>query len=171
MKKTLMGSALAAGLLFSTTTALAGTGYVGIDYQMLNVSFDESELDDFEPQAIALRVGGSLSDYAQLEARFGSSVADDNTDDGALAVDNLIGFYLKGGMELMDLVFPYLAVGFTKVDFSSPGELSETESDLSYGLGADLHFGDFQVGAEYMVLQDKTDYQLDAISVSAAWRF
>jgi len=42
---------------------------------------------------------------------------------------------------------------------------------MSYGLGGDLHFGSFQVGAEWMMAQDKTDYELKLATISAAWRF
>ena len=61
-------------------------------------------------------------------------------------------------MEFADMVFPYVALGYTKVDFEFHGSQNDlTESDLSYGIGADVRIGQFQVGLEWIMLQDKSD--------------
>lgn len=171
MKKALIGTALATGILLATPSVMAGTGYVGLDYQLFTLSPNEAGAKDFEPEAVALKIGGSLSDYAMIEGRIGSSTADDSANDTALQVDNIIGFYVKGGMDLMNMVFPYAIIGVSKADLQIVDEFHTTESDLSYGVGADVHFGDFQVGAEWMMMLDETDYELEVMSVSGAWRF
>lgn len=172
MKKTLLTTALATAMIGLSTTALAQDeyrSYVGIDYQLY--SFSTSGQSDLEPESIVFKLGSSLGDYAKIEGRFGRSVADDNNRNTALKVDEIIGFYVKGGMQVADMLFPYAIIGFTKVDFEFYQEPDQTESDLSYGVGADLHFGRFQVGAEWMMMQDKSDYELEVVSLSAAWRF
>ncbi|MEN8670914.1 MAG: hypothetical protein ABF318_17425, partial [Ketobacter sp.] len=71
-----------------------------------------------------------------------------------------------------DMLFPYVILGYTKVDYEFWGaSIDQTESDLSYGLGADVELGSFKVGLEWMMLQDKSDYELEGLSLNGAWRF
>src|SRR3990167_3352987 len=169
MKKALLGTVLASGLLLATPATFAGTGYVGIDYQLFTAVIEN--VPDLEPEAVALRIGGHLNDNFQLERRIGSGTKNDSVEGESLQVDNIFGFYLKGGVDLANMFFPYLLLGYTKVEFQSPGDIGQTESDMSYGFGGDLHFGSFQIGAEWMMAQDKTDYELKMTTLSAAWRF
>lgn len=168
MKKALLTTAMATSMMGLSASALA-EHYVGLDYQQYSLS--SSGMSDLEPESVALRLGSSLGDYARVEGRFGRSVADDNNEVTALKIDQYIGFYVKGGMTVADMVFPYAIIGYSKVDLETYGERAETESDMSYGVGADLHFGQFQVGAEWMMMHDKSDYELEVISLSGAWRF
>lgn len=168
MKKAILSTALATALLGSASAALAES-YVGADYQMY--TFSTSGVDDLEPDALVFKLGSSLGDYAKLEGRFGRSLSDDNADGVAMKIDEIIGFYVKGGMDVMNMVFPYAVLGYSKVDFEVRDLPDQTESDMSYGVGADFHFGSMQVGVEWMMMQDKTDYELEVISLSGAWRF
>lgn len=172
MKKALIATALTTGMVLSASTATAGMGYLGIDYQMHRMV--ASGWEDSQPESIALRLGGSLSDNFMVEGRIGSSTADDNTDGIAFKVDDYLGFYVKGGVDIANLIFPYVVVGFSKADLViNDGTFTEreTESDFSYGVGADVHFGNFQVGAEWMMMLDETDYELKTSTLSFAWRF
>lgn len=171
MKKTLVTTAIASSLLFAGQTVQAEeSAYIGLQYNMYTVGIDG--LDDLEPDGLVVKLGGDISEHFQLETRFGRSLSDDNVDGAALKVDEYIGFYVKGGMEFADMVFPYVALGYTKVDFEFHGSQNDlTESDLSYGIGADVRIGQFQVGLEWIMLQDKSDYDLENLNVSAAWRF
>jgi len=109
-----------------------------------------------------------------LETRLGRSLSDDNEHNVGLTlkVDELIGFYAKGGMDFANMVFPYFVLGYSKVDLEFEGAATEqTESDISYGIGADFHFGMMQVGLEWLMMLDKSDYELDTLSLTAAYRF
>lgn len=170
MKKTLFTALAASGLLFAGQQALAEGNYIGAQYNMY--TFSTSDMQDLEPDGLVLKLGGDLNENFQLEGRFGRSLSDDNNNVTALKIDEYIGFYVKGGMEFADMVFPYVTLGYTKVDFEFYGDdLDQTESDLSYGLGADVRFGDVQVGIEWIMLQDKSDYELENLNLSCAWRF
>ena len=170
MKKALIGTALATGILLSAQNTLADTGYVGINYQMYTLS--ASGQDDLQPQGIALKIGGSLNQYFQVEGRIGTGTQDDNISGAAIMITNTQGFYLKGGMDVMNMVYPYVIAGFTKYDIKQYGDqLADTESGSSYGVGADFHYKRIQVGVEWMKLDDNSQYDLDQVSVSAAWRF
>ncbi|MEZ5506434.1 MAG: porin family protein [Gammaproteobacteria bacterium] len=169
MKKALIGTALVSGMLLSTPTVMAGTGYIGLDYQMFRLVSEG--IDDLQPEGAALRLGGSLSDNFMIEGRIGQSTGSDETDGVSLKVDDYMGLYLKAGVDVMDMLFPYVAAGFSKVDLTTDNDPSETEGGFSYGFGADVHLGNFQVGAEWMMMLDEADYELKTTSVSVAWRF
>lgn len=171
MKKTLLAVTAATGLMVGAQAAMAEDGlYIGAQYNLY--TFSTSGLDDLEPDGLALVLGGDLNENFQIEGRFGRSLSDDNVTGAALKVDEHIGFYVKGGMKFADLVFPYVILGYTKVDYEFWGaSIDQTESDLSYGLGADVELGQFKVGLEWMMLQDKSDYELEGLSLSGAWRF
>lgn len=171
MNKALIGSTLATTLMLSSQHALAEpTAYVGLQYNLYTVS--ATGMDELEPDGASLKLGGSINDNFQLEGRFGRSLSDDNGSNAAIKVDEYIGFYLKGGMDFADMVFPYLILGYTKLDLEYYGSpTDQTESDLSYGVGADLHFDQFMVGIEWIMLQDKSQVEVENLNLSAAWRF
>ena len=170
MKKALIGTALATGILLSAQNTLADTGYIGINYQMYTLS--ASGQDDLKPQGVALKIGGSLNQYFQMEARLGTGTTNDNNASQSITITNTQGFYLKGGMDVMNMVYPYVIAGFTKYDIQKYGySNADTESGTSFGVGADFHYKHMQVGLEWMRLDDKSRYNLDQLSVSAAWRF
>lgn len=168
MKKALIGTALATGMVLSTPSVMAADGYIGLDYQLFTLVSEG--WSDPQPEGVALRLGGSLNDNFRVEGRIGSSTGGDKVDNVGFKVDDYMGLYLKAGATLADMVFPYVVVGFSKADLVVDDE-SETEGDFSWGMGADLHFGNFQVGAEWMMMLDETDYEVKTTSVSAAWRF
>ncbi|MGB3622659.1 MAG: porin family protein [Ketobacter sp.] len=171
MKKALITTAITSGLFFTSQLTMAEEqNYVGLQYNMF--TYSEDGLGDLEPEGVALVIGGELNDNFRLEGRLGSSTADDNVAGVALAIDNYIGFYVKGGMRFADMVFPYVVLGYSLVDLKShDANYYDTESDLSYGVGADVNFGNFQVGLEWIMLQDKSAYELENLSLTAAWRF
>lgn len=169
MKKALIGTALVSGMLLSTPSVMAGTGYIGIDYQMFRLVTEG--VDDFQPEGAGLRLGGALNDNFMIEGRVGRSTGSDEEDDVSLKVDDYMGLYLKGGADIADMLFPYVLVGFSKADLIMDNETPETEGGFSYGFGADMHLGNFQVGAEWMMMLDEADYELKTTTVSIGWRF
>jgi len=163
-------SAIATSTLLLTSQNSLDINYLGANYILYTHS--QSGLDDLNPDGLALVIGGKLNENFRLEGRFGRSISDDNVPGAALKIDDYVGFYVKGGMSFADIVFPYIALGYTKVDFEYWGApIAETESDLSYGVGADLDLGKFKLGLEWMMLQDKKDYELQGLSLSGAWCF
>lgn len=168
MKKTLIGTALATGMVLSVPSAMAADGYIGLDYQMFRLVAEG--LSDPQPEGVAVRLGGSLNDYFRVEGRIGSSTGNDEVDGVGVKVDDYMGLYLKSGATLANSLFPYVAIGFSKADVVVDDE-PETEGDFSWGVGADLHIGNFQVGAEWMMMLDESEYELKTTSVSVGWRF
>ena len=170
MKKAILATAMASALMGSASVALAD-GYVGLDYQ--GYTYSASGVGDLKPSAMGVRLGSSLGQYAKVEARLGTGVQDDfNKDNTNLYITNLAGFYVKGGMDVMNIVFPYAIVGVSKYDMTSDEKTSYvTEDSVSYGVGADVHYKHFQVGIEWMQVEHSAKYNLDALTVSYAYIF
>lgn len=171
MNKALIAGTFAATLLTSQLSLAQQSGYVGMQYNLYKVSAN-GIMDELEPDGITLKLGGNISDSFQLEGRFGRSLSDDNGTGNAIKVDEYVGFYVKAGHKFADMVFPYLILGYTKLDVEYYGNpTDQTESDISYGVGADLHFDRFMVGIEWIMLQDKSQIDVENLNLSAAWRF
>lgn len=180
MKKAFFGTVLASGILVSATSAMADTGYVGIDYQKYRLVSEGGK--DPQPEAAGFRIGGSLNDYFRVEGRVGTSVNEDSINKDTTDIHQYMGVYVKAGADLGDVVFPYVALGLSKADILTyTGTVSnnqfsfvknrQTESDMSWGVGADAHFGDIQVGAEWMMMMDESNYELKVTTLSLGWRF
>lgn len=171
MNKALIAGTFAATLLTSQHSLAQQSGYVGMQYNLYKVSAN-GIMDELEPDGITLKLGGNIGDNFQLEGRFGRSLSDDNGSNSAIKVDEYVGFYVKAGQEFADMVFPYLILGYTKLDVEYYGNpTDQTESDISYGVGADVHFDRFMVGIEWIMLQDKSQIDVENLNLSAAWRF
>lgn len=169
MNKLLAATALTAGLFTAHPAAWAEGGYIGLQHHWLDMDY-AGNMKSLDPKSASLVIGGSLSPQAHIEARLGRSTEDD-TGNGSLAVDDMLGVYLKLGPDLNQF-FPYVMAGVTKAEIEFPdGDTVETESGLSLGFGADVMLGPIQIGAEWARLLDENDRQLNAATLTTAWRF
>lgn len=171
MKKALANSAAAAGLLLASQATLAeDQNYVGLQYNIF--SYSEQDLEELEPEGATFIIGGDLNDYFRIDARIGQGVSYDSVPGLTMMIDNYIGFYLKGGISIQDVIFPYIAAGYSIVDLKADdADYYETESDASYGVGVDIRVRRFQLGIEYLMLQDKTAYELDTFNITGSYLF
>ena len=163
-------SALSLGTFGISQAAVASSNYIAVQYNTYEFSYDADE--DLEPDGFTFNLGSHINENFIIEGRFGRSASDDNGNGVALKIDDYIGFYTKAGMTFADMVFPYIVLGYSKVDLELyNASIAQTESDFSYGIGAHVHYQDFQAGIEWMKVQDKTEFDLDALSLSFGWRF
>lgn len=170
MNKALYSPLFIAGIALASQPAQATDNYIGIMYNMY--TFSGSDLEDMEPEGFTINLAGALNDNFLIEGRLGHGISDDNANGTALKIGEYIGFYVKGGMDFANMIFPYAIIGYSKVDVEVGRQSPpNTESDISYGIGADLHFGHFQVGLEWMTLLDESDYKVENLGLSAAYRF
>ncbi len=87
-----------------------------------------------------------------------------------LELDYLVGGYMVLGLPNESPVYPYAIVGVTKGEltasasgFGNSFSDSASESDISYGVGANLNINkDFQVNGEYMQIARADIVPLDA---------
>ena len=70
--------------------------------------------------------------------------------------------------------------GMVVITINRPDQKNAVNRAVSYGVcaaidemdaRADLHIGNFQVGAEWMMMLDESEYELKTTSVSVGWRF
>lgn len=184
MKKLIVKLAIA-GLTFCPTFVAAqeqvNGAYVGANYTF--VTYDEEFLGDADLGALSGKVGARINPYISAELRAGVGVADETATDGNVSVtlelDYLVGGYVLFGLPNKTPIYPYIALGYTKGELTlsatDPGgsfSISESDSDLSYGLGANLAISDnVQLNAEYMKYIDKDDYEVSGISIGASYLF
>jgi opacity protein-like surface antigen len=170
--------------------AIAGLtpgAYAGVQYASTDFSFDGVS-QEFSPTALIGRAGSNFNQYVSIEGRLGIGLSDDTitVTDGvttrqvSVELDTLIGFYGIGRVPLGKSSSLYALIGLTQVDAtasssvtgSAPASLSDDESDLSYGLGADIGLRyNLWVNIEYVQYLDKSDIEVSAVAVGMRFGF
>ena len=155
--------------------------YAGIQYAIADLSFGGVP-EDFSPTALVGRVGSNLNQYVSIEGRLGIGLSEDEVTatvgsaatSVSVEIDTLIGLYGVGRLPLGKSSSLYALAGFTQVDATASGSasLSDDESDLSYGVGADIGIGyNLWVNVEYVQYLDKSDMEVSAIAVGMRFGF
>ena len=175
---------------FLSSNALAGLtqgAYAGIQYAAVDFSFEDIS-EDFNPTALIGRAGSNINKYVSIEGRLGFGLSDDTitATDGtttasvSIDLDTLIGVYGVGHVPLGKSSSIYALVGFTQVDATASASatgfgsasLSDDESDLSYGIGADISIlYNVAVNVEYVQYLDKSDFDVSAIAIGMKFGF
>jgi len=163
--------------------AVSGTVFADDIYYGANVAFidysEEGIATDASVTALYGRIGTSFNENFSAEARIGFGLTDDTVnlfgEDVDLEINNFFGAYLKGGVQVSEVFYPYAIIGYTRgeVEASVLGfSISESESDVSFGLGADLSIIDgVTVNLEYMSYFDKDGADLSGFSLGFISRF
>lgn len=161
--------------------------YAGIQYSSLDFSFEDIS-EDFSPTGLIGRAGSNINQYISIEGRLGFGLSDDTvtatdgvtTASASIELDTLIGLYGVGHVPLGKSSSIYALVGFTRVDATASASatnfgsasVSDDESDLSYGIGADIGIMyNLWVNVEYVQYLDKSDFDVSAIAVGLTFGF
>jgi len=174
-----MKKLLSVTALMLSGSVVAQTGYVGgglalVDYSEAGIS------DSASLTAIYGRLGTTFNESFSGEIRAGLGIGSDTISGGCcgdfdVEVNRLFGVYVKGGVPVSDAFFPYVVLGYTrgKVDYSRQGfSFSETESDVSFGVGADFSISDtITASVEYMNYLDKGVAEINGLSLSIVTKF
>jgi outer membrane immunogenic protein len=161
--------------------------YAGVQYASFDFSFEDVS-EDFSPTGLIGRAGSNINQYFSIEGRLGIGLSDDaltvsdgvNTASVSIEVDTLIGIYGVGHVPLGKSSSIYALVGLTQVDAtrsaamtgSASASLSDDESDLSYGIGADIGIlYNLWINVEYVQYLDKSDFDLSAIALGVKFGF
>ena len=184
----LIGLALSLGSLSGNAFAgLTPGAYAGIQYAVADLTLDGIP-EDFSPTALIGRAGSNLNQYFSIEGRLGIGLSDDtvsatdgvNTASISIELDTLIGAYGVGRLPLGESSSVYALVGVTRVDASISASLtgfpsvsdSDDESDLSYGVGADIGIlYNLWINVEYVQYLDKSDLEVSAIALGLRFGF
>ena len=187
MKKNLVSLALASTLMLLTGTSIGGTEgetYVGAQYAVSEYNEDGIS-EEFEPTFWLLRVGRFFTPNLAIEGRLGSGLDDDTQsvpelggNDGTLEIEDILGIYAIGHLNLTESASIYGVLGASKVEGTAsvpsfPGlESTEDNSSISFGVGADFGIGsNVTLNIEYLRYLDDSDYDLDAFAVGAVYSF
>lgn len=159
-----------------------GNAYAGGQFAIL--TYDEDGVgEDANPTALIGRIGYFVANQVALEGRLGIGLADDTVTvtafgtsvDVGVELDRLFGFYVVGYLPLAEVASVYGLIGYTdaKATFSANGfSMSETDSGLSYGVGAEFHLADdLAINGEYIRYLDESGYDLSALSFGLRFNF
>ena len=175
-KKTTMG-ALGLSLMCTGLNAVA-ENYVGGNFAFVEYSIDGLD-DDASLTAIYGRLGTEFNENFSGEIRLGIGVGDDDVNvlgtPVTVELNSLYGAYVRGGVPVSEQFFPYAVLGYTRgeAEASGPGgSIDESDSDVSFGVGADIAFSDqLSLNIEYMNWYDKDGAELSGFTFGLVSKF
>ncbi len=168
MKKTILA------LTFAAISPLAfANGYVGGSYSFFDYAADDLG-SDLSIGALSVNGGYQFHEYLAVEGRVGVGIGDDTLDGATLEMDHYLGAYVKAGMPIHNF-YPYALLGMTYMELTvsgAEGSFSDSESDLSYGIGLDYYLNNqISLNAEYANMYDKDGVKIDGFTIGAAYHF
>lgn len=167
-KTAMFKSLLAASIVSASCAASAAELYAGGGVAVLDA-------DEVTLNAVYGRFGAFFNENISAEARLGLGVGDDSFGGAKVELDNFYGVYVRGGIPAGEVFYPYAVLGYTKgkTSFSGGGfSDSNSDSDLSYGIGADFKVTEsLKINAEYLSYLDKDEAEITGVSVGVAFSF
>ena len=186
MNKSLVLSSVLVTSLVSSSFAFAEGpkkgGYMGLNYSAAPLDIDGID-DELDLGALVAKAGAQITPYVAAEFRAGFGVQDDELTAGVVSfkseLDYLVGAYMLLGLPNSSPVYPYAVVGASKAEFTfelsdgfSTLSGSDSETGLSYGVGANIEISDeVLINGEYIQYFDEEDFELSGINVGATFRF
>lgn len=174
-KKSLVAALGLSALLSGYTQA---ENYFGGSVSFLDYS-EEGISESASLTAIVGRLGTTFNENFSGEARLGLGLGDDTVSvfgyDADIELDNMFGAYVRGGLPVSESFYPYVILGYTRGEATiSVGSYSESQSetDISFGLGADVNVGQsVTLNVEYMSYFDKDGAEINGFSFGVARKF
>ena len=165
--------------------ALAEGGYFGSTFTY--ATYEEPGLE-LNPMTLGIRGGKDFNDNFAIEGRVGFGIADDDFDiivgNQVFTLDAGINHYFsvygKGTIPVNEQFGVYGLLGYShgKIEVSAPGiaSVSDTDSGLSYGIGAEFSFTPTtRLSVEWLRLIDGSangvSYEIDGVGVNLDWGF
>lgn len=160
-------------------TAMAEEGgYFGLGWSQIN--YKEDGFDSVTPTAMIARIGKQVNPNFAIEARIGTGLASSdlyvsNTRITA-ELDSYFGFYGKVMAPVTPQFSFYGLFGYTSgtlsVKASNGYSASADDSDVSYGIGAELAVSpQASVGLEWAHLMSGSGYDVKAITAGVNFKF
>ncbi len=168
--------------LGANATVPAGTSYVGANAANLTIS-PAGEAGDISLRTAYGRFGDRISDNLSLELRFGTGTENAEIGSGAamqaeVSVDKFYGVYVLGGVPVTEYLYPYVIVGFSKMEIEEVGafqrddKLDYNPSSLSVGVGFNFSLGkNFVLNAEWSQLIKDDGLKVAGPSLGVAYQF
>jgi opacity protein-like surface antigen len=161
------------------------TPYLGASLGLITFKERETGYSPYETEhaLFTFRGGLKFNQYVSAEMRFGKGSEENNSYLGAqtsLEIESYTGLYIRGHIPVNERISFYGIAGKTKGRFNlkvynpfgQPYEDSDSESDTSFGLGAEVFSShtdkqNFGLGIEYMEYIDKDAVTVSGITLSA----
>lgn len=182
MKNAVTALLLVLGL--SASTVSTADFYIGINH--LNMNYDEGGFETLRPKAFNVRLGSHVNENLAHEFRLGSGTSKDtvrldSVTEMELEIEQLMGVYGRLLLPVNERLAFYGLLGLTRAKLEARGidmwapsvvKVSDTETDISLGLGLDVMLGgSIFANVEYVLLQSDDAYDLDAVSLGLGYRF
>lgn len=176
--KTLVQAATLAFVGCFSSAQVASDPYVGTALGLAKIENDELR-GDAKNTTLILIAGHQFNDYFALEARMGTGLKSDtvtfNGQPMKVDTNTFMGLYGKALLPLESPITPYIVVGATRgtTTLKVNGlKDKDSDSDLSYGIGADWAVSQsFSVNIEYMNWFDKNHTEMRGVNLGAKLHF
>ena len=170
-------TALLAATLITSSAAIAEGTYIGAGYHI--GTYDESGFPKANPDGIKLEVGKYIAENVAIEGHLlfgaGSDTVTFLGTDVELKLKNALSVFIKGDLPLSESANVYGLLGFTKgkLEASALGTtVSENDSGLSYGIGAEAGFGsNIYFSGEYIFYISESDYDYTGFNIGLHKKF
>jgi opacity protein-like surface antigen len=177
MKKNTLALMLSACLTVPSMAMAAGTDpgfYAGAGYTFATLENNDFD-SDTDLGVLFVRGGYQFNQYVAVEARLGEGVQDDKIQGLKLEIDNMYGAYAKVGLPTEIGLYPYVLLGMTHAEVKASARgFSDTtsDSDVSYGIGADYWFNkQLSAGLEYANLYDTDGVTVSGFTLGVNYKF
>lgn len=166
MKKTMIAGAVVAALTMATGVSAKDGAYYGVG--VTQHSIDDTG-DGVDVMTLDGRFGTYFNENFSGEVRLGVGITDDDIFGVDVEVKNFYGAYLRAGLPAGESFYPYVIAGYSRIKLEASGfgaSASDSESDVSYGLGADFSVSDnVDITLEFMRYLDKDGTEIDGIGL------
>ncbi|TQV73661.1 porin family protein [Aliikangiella marina] len=150
------------------SSSVLADSYFGVNYVDAKVDFGFA---DASPSAVMMKYGSYMGENFSLEGRLAFGLSDDTTFGVDIEVDQMLGLYGVYNFQPDGDFNPYVMIGYTDGEISADG-VSGSESDFSFGLGADIAVGETSaINLEYATFLDKDGVEISGISAGFTWNF
>ena len=128
--------------------------------------------DSLTPDVAVLRLGYAMSKNFALEVTAATTVKADSSGAAEFKVDNAVGGYLKGMVEVARNLELFAKFGVVRTQLSASGLGSASEHSISYAAGLQYHFNKrFYGQVDYASYYDKDGLTARGPSLSLGVRF
>lgn len=132
--------------------------------------FSLPQTADYKLNTLDLRLGVEISQWAHIEGRVAYGLNDKANNGIEFSIHRMAGIYGVVGPFNNEVISPYALIGVTygELDFRIPNLIGdrETETDLSYGIGANVQVtNSIDVFLEYMHFLDKNGVNFNGIGL------
>jgi opacity protein-like surface antigen len=172
-------SLTAAAMMAASTATLAmdeGDVYAGGGYHAGDITTEDGT--NSEPSMLMARVGRYIvQDNFALEARFGTGLESDGLGpESSVDIDRIYGGYGVFHLPVAERTSLYALAGFSSIEIDvteSDGSSARIdETDLSYGIGADVALTKKLYGyAEFVRYHDEDRFDLEGLSAGVLYQF